>query len=87
VLWVGVKPWEKIVTLQKQVDDCLVRVGFDREKKFHPHLTLSRLKFPNKFEQEIEPMEFLVERVELIESTLTPQGPVYEVLKSLNKKI
>ena len=45
VLWAGIEETPALFALQKKVETALTRVGFDREKrKFHPHLTLARLK-------------------------------------------
>ena len=56
------------------------------KQPFHPHLTLARLRtsLPNLQEvvQEVrvEPLSWHVEEVQLVQSTLAPQGTRYEVL-------
>jgi 2'-5' RNA ligase len=87
VVWIGLKDHENIIKLQKQVDDSLTM--FRKDKKFHPHLTLARVKFVKEKEKfieliksiKIEEKEFDVNEFKLIKSTLTKERPVYEVLE------
>lgn len=45
VLWVGIKKNEDIMRLRNKIENRLVRIGVEPEKrKFHPHITLARLK-------------------------------------------
>ena len=111
VIWLGLKPEEEVVFLQQRLEKELSRIGFIAEKrKFHPHLTLGRVKrgftplekftkqsrsnlrnikeqrkgsltgFIKKI-QELEQIslssKLKVDKIELIESRLTPQGPIY----------
>jgi 2'-5' RNA ligase len=88
VAWVGLEPKETITELQKQIDATTEKLGFSQDNKFHPHLTLARIKFiKNKKELlgcldniKVPEASFPVSEFKLIKSTLTPQGPVYEVL-------
>jgi len=85
VIWVGLKPEDKIKKLQKQVDEL---AGLKRDEKFKPHITLARVKFiKHKRElkdkinnMKIENKSFMVEKIKLMKSELTPTGPVYETL-------
>ena len=85
VVWVGLKPEDKIIGLQREVDGNLKKV-FKKEKDYNPHLTLGRVKFvyyKNKFlsklkETTVENKKFDVNNFKLIKSTLTEKGPVYE---------
>ena len=44
VVWAGIQS-DALLALQKQVEDALERLGFEKENRaFHPHLTLARLK-------------------------------------------
>ncbi len=87
VIWAGVKNSSKVYQLHKQVDDFLKDM-FEKDKRFHPHITLARVKFVrNKArlkkiieETNIEEMDFEVKRINLISSSLTPQGPIYEII-------
>ena len=48
VLWLGVQgDIERLATLQAAVENVMEQQGFEREvRKFSPHLTLARIKFP-----------------------------------------
>jgi len=88
VLWVGLEPKGKIVELQQKIDDILANL-FPKDKRFHPHITLGRVKFVNDKKKimgflkgmDIEKKSFEIKDFRLIKSTLTPEGPVYEVLE------
>jgi RNA 2',3'-cyclic 3'-phosphodiesterase len=44
VVWAGVQS-EELLVLQQEVENAMERLGFEKEnRKFHPHLTLARLK-------------------------------------------
>ncbi len=92
VLWAGLEPQDTICALQQQVDSATQKLGFAHDKRFHPHLTLARIKSVNdkgSFAQmidtlKIEPLKFQVSSFKLIRSTLTPEGPKYGVLDKFN---
>ena len=89
VVWVGLNPKEKIVESQKKIDSALEDL-FGRDKRFHPHVTLARVRFVKdkanfinslkkiKIEKD-KKIEF--KNFKLIKSTLTTKGPVYGDLK------
>jgi 2'-5' RNA ligase len=90
VVWVGIeKNRERLIEVQRSLDKRLAKLGFQRDKRFHPHLTLARVKSP-KGKGELR--EFIVqhadtdfgavriERVELKKSVLTPKGPIYTTI-------
>lgn len=90
VVWVGIeKNKEQLIEMQRSLDKDLVKLGFRRDKKFHPHLTLARVK-SQKGKGELR--DFImkhrntdfgvvrVERVELKQSVLTPKGPIYTTI-------
>lgn len=88
VVWIGLEPKNKINELQQKIDNVLTDL-FPKEKKFHPHITLGRVKFVKDKKgfiealkkMNVEKKDFWVNEFKLIKSTLTPEGPVYEVLK------
>jgi RNA 2',3'-cyclic 3'-phosphodiesterase len=94
VVWLGLEPHEIINSLQKQVDLVTQKLGFEADKKFHPHLTLARIKFlkdKRAFKDTLEDIappsaSFKIDSFKLIRSTLTPEGPVYEVLESFKSE-
>ncbi|TCK04533.1 RNA 2',3'-cyclic phosphodiesterase [Phorcysia thermohydrogeniphila] len=91
VLWVGMNS-EALYEVKRKVDMALLPFGFPLEERFTPHLTLLRIKklrHQTKFKNYLFKMrEHLFERkleakVCLIESKLTPQGPIYSVLEEI----
>ena len=91
VVWVGLKPEEKILELQKNIDESLKEL-FKKEKDFKAHITLARVKYPENKKQFLEQLKKIkIERKKieikdfrLVKSTLTPKGPVYEDLGVFN---
>ena len=85
VVWIGLQPEEKVLGLQKSVDDCLKGL-FKKEKDFKAHITLARVKFPEDkkaFVEELKRIKVDNKKIEikdfrLVKSTLTPKGPIYE---------
>ncbi|RLG59105.1 MAG: RNA 2',3'-cyclic phosphodiesterase [Candidatus Hydrothermarchaeota archaeon] len=93
VIWVGVeRNRERIIEMQKALEQELEKLNFKREKEFSPHLTLARVKFLgekqkilkliSKFEN-VEFGELRVEKVRLKKSRLTPQGPIYTTVREI----
>jgi len=88
VVWVGLEPKDKITTLQQKIEEALLGM-FLKDTRFHPHLTLARVKFVKDKKGFIEKLKkikmekkaFSLSIFKLIKSTLTPKGPVYEVLE------
>ncbi|OYT37766.1 RNA 2',3'-cyclic phosphodiesterase [Candidatus Pacearchaeota archaeon ex4484_31] len=88
VIWIGVKPKEKLLELQKRIDDCLATIGFKKEKRFEGHITIARIKYVKDRKSLLEELrktkpkdvEFEVKSFELKKSTLTEKGPIYETL-------
>ena len=89
VVWVGLEPRDRIIELQKKIDNELLKL-FPKEKKFEPHITLARIKYikdKGKFKElvkniKVEKIEFKVDNFKLMKSTLTKQGPIYEVIET-----
>lgn len=93
VVWIGVgKNEDRIITLKKRIDDLLKTVGFSPEKKrFTPHATIARIRRVDDREKltanlqslsRAELGSMLITSVSLMKSTLTPRGPIYEVMWS-----
>lgn len=88
VIWVGVDEGkESIIDLYKKIVNVL---DLKEDKKFHPHLTIGRVKFLDDKEKLLKFLNenrekvfdrFDVRKIELMESKLTPKGPVYSVLR------
>lgn len=83
IVWVGVKPEEEVVELQKRVEKELEPLKIKNNFDFHPHITLSRIRFiktkPKKIE--VNPVKSEVKCFKLIKSELTPHGPVYTTIE------
>jgi len=66
------------------------RIGFTREqRKFHPHLTLGRVKFPSGLSETLRELEqqrdndlgeMLVRKITFFQSILKPTGAEYAVV-------
>ena len=94
VIWMGLADGkEMLVSLQKEIEGCLEKIGFEPEDRpFQPHLTLGRMKSSRGREELVRRMEkyteaefgvFQIERVVLFKSDLRPSGPIYTLLKVL----
>ena len=88
VLWLGLAEGaEPLVALARSVEQTLVRRGFDRaDRPFTAHLTLGRVRDREQdwSERLIGPapepaVRFPVERVVVVQSTLSPKGSIYQV--------
>jgi 2'-5' RNA ligase len=90
VLWVGVTPDPGLELLQHGVEQAFAPLGFPTEgRAFRPHITLGRAARdarPREFaglDALLEGLQFdatvTVSEVDLMQSTLKPDGPVYQV--------
>ncbi|MBW3001704.1 RNA 2',3'-cyclic phosphodiesterase [Candidatus Woesearchaeota archaeon] len=96
VVWVGLVPKDAITGLQQEIETALLDM-FPKDTRFHPHLTLARVKsvkdkkdFIEKLNKlTIKEINFPVSSFKLIKSELTPEGPVYEDIAefSLNPQL
>ncbi len=88
VLWLGLSgDIERLSVLQEAVEDAMERLGFDREeRKFSPHLTLARIKFPKPRDnwaavidgiRNVDLGGFTADRLSLMKSELRREGAVY----------
>lgn len=90
VLWVGIAPSPDLANLHMRIEDEFRKLGFPKEKRrFHPHLTLGRVKSNKEISAILERLNdyrdsnfgrMHVERVTLFKSILKPTGAEYEVL-------
>ena len=81
VIWVGITDgYERVKSLMQRIDDELrrLRIGKPEAKELIPHITLGRTKVPTPISGPTLPeLGFVVNAVYLIESKLTPDGPIY----------
>ncbi|OPY73037.1 MAG: 2',5' RNA ligase family [Syntrophorhabdus sp. PtaU1.Bin002] len=86
-----VKEVDKIKTIFDDMENSLSTVGFEREKRgFVPHITLGRRKIPapllDRDIPRIEEMKFVLDKLVLFRSTLTPQGAIYDPVWDISLK-
>ncbi len=93
VIWAGIisdAGISEIMALHKKIDDATSKIKSDN--KFHPHVTLFRVKSVDDKDVlkdtlskiNIKEIAFTVDSFYLYKSTLTPGGPVYEVVEEYN---
>jgi RNA 2',3'-cyclic 3'-phosphodiesterase len=83
VFWIGVQDaGGQLFKLQDEIATQLLKLGFKEDKKYHPHLTLGRVKKPwlaKKVAEKLLPLEwnfgsFDADTVSAMKSELLPQG-------------
>ena len=91
VIWLGLDgDLDRLSTLHQRIEDSLVTLGFPKEgRRYHPHLTLGRVKESREvinarlpWGKELIEGEFCAGSVHLIESQLKPSGAVYTIRHS-----
>jgi len=90
VVWVGIENGEPLEKIARALENSMSELGFKEEKRgFKPHLTLARMRSGRNAAdvQEIlkanaasEFGDYLVDRIRLKKSVLSPQGPTYSVV-------
>ena len=89
VIWIGIdkKGAEKLVEITKEIQMKLTSLGFEKDKKFKPHLTVFRVKHKindiSSQMKEYEVTEFgtqIMSKIKLKKSVLTPKGAEYSDL-------
>jgi 2'-5' RNA ligase len=88
VVWIGVKEGcNTLVSLADEIQNSIESLGFLKEGKFVPHLTLGRVRTARNKEnlkgyveelQDVEIGKMKVDEIKLFQSKLSPNGPVYE---------
>jgi len=102
VIWVGLKKGDKETKeIAKILEEKLAKIGIPKEKRpFSSHITLGRVRSNLNLKNLVEEIknlienldsfykekEFFVSKITLFKSTLTYQGPIYEILKEANLK-
>ena len=92
ILWAGFGKNEKLDEYFAELDNLLEKIGFEKEKrKFHPHVTLKRLKgnedktvLEKFYTIKFEPFDFIAENITLYKSLLKPSGAVYKSIEKYN---
>ena len=88
VVFVELDPVDKVIELQKEIDSEMISL-FPKDERFHSHITLGRVKIiknKNSFLKRMNRMKiegnFKIKEFKLFKSTLSRNGPTYEVLKT-----
>jgi 2'-5' RNA ligase len=87
IIWISI---ENCGELQKEIDNSLISLGFENEKRFMGHMTIARvkkIKDKKKFLEELKrikipELKFPVKSFHLKESVLEPEGPVYKEIET-----
>jgi 2'-5' RNA ligase len=93
VLWIGITPNEKLSKIYDYINRCIQNAGIaiDTTKSFSPHITVGRIKSAERDNNvmdvaaKFKSTSFGVLKItnfKLYKSTLTPKGPIYEVLET-----
>lgn len=90
ILWAGINEGAtEFQTVQEEIDKVLLELGFaPEERKFHPHITLARLKIPRPLDEarlanlasQIPDDMLKARSIILFKSTLTPKGAEYSIV-------
>ena len=95
VIWIGIEKngAEKLSSLAKEIGVKLTSLGFEKDKKFKPHLTVFRIKKRigdiSSIMKDFETTNFgteIVSKIKLKKSVLSPKGPEYSDLLEVNAK-
>jgi 2'-5' RNA ligase len=96
VFWVGIEEEGILQKLQLQVEEEMERLEFPKEqRKFHPHLTLGRVKIPSHLKGILDLLETYkekilgemeVQKMTFFRSVLKPTGAEYSVLSEFEFK-
>jgi 2'-5' RNA ligase len=100
VVWVGLSEGEEETKqIAEELENEICRLGIAKEKRpFSSHITLGRVRSAHNRSQLTERLNYLeqnfpqgwpackVDRITLFKSTLTPSGPIYEVLHEKSLK-
>lgn len=95
ILWIGIdKGNNETKGIVKELEEKISKIGIPAEDRpFSSHITIGRTKSTlnrEKLVQDLETLaikfgeenlEFTVTKITLFKSTLTPKGPIYEILK------
>lgn len=91
IIWVGLTPNPLLGELHRSLEQELVALGFPAEKSFSPHITLGRIRTLNNWsvlKQKLQGWqeriwgEEEINKVVLMQSHLTPRGPLYRIVET-----
>ncbi len=92
VVWIGIaKGNDIIVKIYKSIENELKSESFyQKDNQFTSHITLARIKYlrnPKKFNEYVENIQISslsqkIKTIDLMESKLTREGPIYNIIGS-----
>jgi len=94
IIWVGTdKGGQELCKLAKNLEQTLAAAGYSKEsREFRSHITIGRVKKKqgaDKLKEKIKSLsapkfgEVLVDRISIMESTLTKSGAIYKKIKEV----
>ena len=95
VIWIGIDKngAEKLISIANEIETKLTSLGFEKDKKFKPHLTIFRVKKKisdiSSIMKEYEALEFgtqIISKIKVKRSVLSPKGSEYSDLLEVNAK-
>jgi 2'-5' RNA ligase len=89
IIYISLNHSESLLNLQKNLGLKLGSAGYDIDKRpWRSHITAARNKEPaQRLDLKLPPLpndKWIVESFDLMKSTLTPNGPVYQLVKSFD---
>ncbi|TYB31530.1 MAG: RNA 2',3'-cyclic phosphodiesterase [Candidatus Mcinerneyibacterium aminivorans] len=96
VIHLPIKKDKSLMLLHKKIVSKMAKLGFKAEKRdYYPHITIGRVKKGNIKREKLEKLfekrkveldSFMVKKFNLIKSTLTHKGPIYNSIKKVELK-
>lgn len=93
IIWVGVEDSDSAAqNLAASVESSMCLLGFEKdEKKFHPHVTVGRVRSQRNMNHLIRTMESItfesqpttISDIALVKSERMPSGSVYKIVKTI----
>lgn len=87
VIWLGLNNEDEIIKLQIKVDNKLKEIGFEKDNRFSPHITLTRVKYIQDktklneiLNKKLNLDSFEINKITLFNSIETNEGYKHEVL-------
>ena len=94
VLYLGVGGNTKALkALVVEINDKMSQIGFKKDSElFIPHITVAKINYPQKFNPDLsmflnstyDEVEFLVDKIQLLESKTSTEGVVYKTLNTFS---
>ncbi len=93
VIWCAPEEVSGLDQLHKEIESALA-AHYPKREAFHPHITLARIKHPHKIKEndkkvikkglelQENPFDLEVDKFLLMESRLSPEGPLYKVVET-----